>query len=287
MRLFLIFCCFFTAILLLSPVRASQLQGIVVINNGLEIGFVYPTEDSGSIIHGNSINIDVAASSKRGDMENITIFLYNSTHSLINMASNANSSDRGVFRLSFESLSYGMYSFNATAFDSGYNSNSTETRNVTLAAAISGGTGGGGGGGGAKSGGSNGTLCIDEQTCGAWNTCVGGEQTRDCMGVCSKAHSTERRKCASLVPGLISIPLSKPEAVPGVPMKPSITGNVIAAVLLREQWIGIAGAAIIVLLIILMKRLKLKAEAEKRALHGIIKRRFKEVHRQICCLAFI
>ncbi|MEM2954772.1 MAG: hypothetical protein QW625_02375, partial [Candidatus Nanoarchaeia archaeon] len=92
------------------------------------IHFVSPTETSGSIINRNYIQVNVTASDSGTSLKNITIYLYNSTGSLIN---STNSKSSPLFA-NFTGLAEGLYYFNATAYDNSNNSNVTETRNVTI-----------------------------------------------------------------------------------------------------------------------------------------------------------
>ncbi|MEM4714053.1 MAG: PGF-pre-PGF domain-containing protein [Candidatus Nanoarchaeia archaeon] len=92
------------------------------------IHFVSPTEISGSTINRNYIQVNVTASDSGTSLKNITIYLYNSTGSLIN---STNSTSSPLFA-NFTGLAEGLYYFNATAYDNSNNSNVTETRNVTI-----------------------------------------------------------------------------------------------------------------------------------------------------------
>ncbi|MBU5557737.1 MAG: PGF-pre-PGF domain-containing protein [Candidatus Aenigmarchaeota archaeon] len=91
------------------------------------IEFVSPTETSGSTINRNYIQINVTASDLYFDY--VEVFLYNST-GLLNQTINTTS----PYFVNFTNLPDGLYYFNATAYDAAGNSNSTETRNVTIAA---------------------------------------------------------------------------------------------------------------------------------------------------------
>ncbi|MEM5772357.1 MAG: hypothetical protein QXO65_02480, partial [Candidatus Aenigmatarchaeota archaeon] len=90
------------------------------------IQFVSPTETNGSIIYRNYIQVNVTASDSGSGLKNITIYLYNSTGSLIN---SSNSTSSPLFA-NFTNLPEGLYYFNATAYDIWNNSNATETRSV-------------------------------------------------------------------------------------------------------------------------------------------------------------
>jgi len=88
------------------------------------INFTSPTENSGSVYNRNNIVINVTASDT--NLANITIRLYNIT-SLVN----STNSTTNQF-VNFSGLADGNYSFNATAVDLAGNSNSTQTRNITI-----------------------------------------------------------------------------------------------------------------------------------------------------------
>ncbi len=90
------------------------------------INFTNPTEASGTIITKNSILINVTSSDT--SLKNITIFLYNSTNSLLYQ----NTSNSSILFVNISNLNDGLYFFNATSYDSLGNLNSTETRNVTI-----------------------------------------------------------------------------------------------------------------------------------------------------------
>ncbi|MEM2173911.1 MAG: hypothetical protein QW199_00300 [Candidatus Pacearchaeota archaeon] len=92
------------------------------------INFVSPTETSGSTINRDYIQVNVTASDAGSGLKNITIYLYNSTGNLINSSTSTSS----PLFANFTNLPEGTYYFNATAYDNLNNSNSTETRNVTI-----------------------------------------------------------------------------------------------------------------------------------------------------------
>jgi hypothetical protein len=91
------------------------------------IQFVSPTPNSGTVQSLTTLNINVTASDE-STLSNITIFLYNSTMNIIRQ----NISTISPFNISYTSLSDGIYYFNASAYDSTSNFNSTELRNVTI-----------------------------------------------------------------------------------------------------------------------------------------------------------
>jgi len=88
------------------------------------IQFVPNSETSGTTVNRNTLNVNVTSSDT--NFKNVTVYLYNSTSLLF-----TNSSNLTTFNLTYN-LVNGLYFFNATAFDNIGNSNSTETRNVTL-----------------------------------------------------------------------------------------------------------------------------------------------------------
>ena len=90
------------------------------------ITFESNTDGSGLITNKNYIIINVSANGT--NLNNITIHIYNSTLNLINITvSPINNSF-----VNFTVPSDGTYYFNATAYDLTNNSNSTETRNITI-----------------------------------------------------------------------------------------------------------------------------------------------------------
>jgi hypothetical protein len=91
------------------------------------INFTNPTETSGiTLITRNNILVNVTANDT--NLANMTIYLFNSTRSLLNATTTATSPNF----VNFTSLANGLYYFNATARDAAGNSNSTETRNTTI-----------------------------------------------------------------------------------------------------------------------------------------------------------
>ncbi|MFC1741508.1 hypothetical protein ACFL3V_03155 [Nanoarchaeota archaeon] len=91
-----------------------------------QIAFVSPTDQSGTLLPQEYILVNATASD--ANLANITINLYNSTQDLINSAATTTSPNF----VNFTGLSPGSYYFNATAYDSVGERNSTETRNVTI-----------------------------------------------------------------------------------------------------------------------------------------------------------
>lgn len=90
------------------------------------INFTSPTEANNSFIDKNFILVNITATD--ANLRNITLFLYNSSQELINTTNNSSS----PFFKNFTSLRDQIYYFNATATDISGNSNSTETRSVTI-----------------------------------------------------------------------------------------------------------------------------------------------------------
>jgi len=141
----------------------------------------------------------------------------------------------------FTNLADGLYFFNATVYDFAGNSNSTETRNVTIDT-IPAQTAGSG----SSTIGGSGAGCTEELDCSAWNACISGEQERTCIntGTCNQGQSIiQKRNCISISPEL---PLSKPKTIQPQPRYP-LTGQTIApAVPLGTSLLGIAAIAIII-----------------------------------------
>ena len=90
------------------------------------IDFVSPTPADNASLNQTYIQVNVTANDT--NLANITIFLYNSSGSLINSSTAGSSPDF----FNFTGLPDGVYSINATAYDLAGNSNSTTTRSVTL-----------------------------------------------------------------------------------------------------------------------------------------------------------
>jgi|GEM_PF-6268452 len=91
-----------------------------------EIQFTSPTDNAGTILNRNYVQINVSATDT--NLKNITIYIYNSTGGLVN-SSNGTASPMFV---NFTGLSNGVYYFNATAYDNAGNMDKTETRNITI-----------------------------------------------------------------------------------------------------------------------------------------------------------
>ena len=95
-----------------------------------QIQLVSPSETSGSYTSRNWILANVTATNTNLDaiLKNVTIFLYNSTKTLIN---STNSTTSPLY-VNFTGLSNGEYYFNATACDTLNQCNTTDTRNITI-----------------------------------------------------------------------------------------------------------------------------------------------------------
>ena len=91
-----------------------------------EIEFVFPTEDGESNLSRDYIQVNVSASDDV-ELSNVTIYLYDDS-GLIDSQLTTSSPNY----INFTNLSNGDYYFNATALDNSSNSNSTETRAVTI-----------------------------------------------------------------------------------------------------------------------------------------------------------
>jgi hypothetical protein len=92
------------------------------------INFTFPTETSGSILAKRDILVNVTATDSYIGLKNITIYLYNSSNSMLVIATSYSSPNYNKFT----GLSNGLYYFNATACDLFSHCNSTETRSVTI-----------------------------------------------------------------------------------------------------------------------------------------------------------
>jgi hypothetical protein len=90
------------------------------------INFTSPTENSGTSIGRTYVLINVTA--PETNLANITIRVYNSTLNLINQTTTQTQTNY----VNISGLADGIYYFNASAVDKAGNTNSTETRNVTI-----------------------------------------------------------------------------------------------------------------------------------------------------------
>ncbi|MFH1801685.1 MAG: hypothetical protein ABH804_02530 [archaeon] len=105
---------------------SGRSQIFLIDNTKPVVNFTLPTEISGSNLSRNYIYVNVTSIDTNFDR--IRILLYNSSQNHIQTASEFSSP---AF-WNFIDLEDGIYYFNATAFDLAGNSNSTETRNVTI-----------------------------------------------------------------------------------------------------------------------------------------------------------
>jgi len=112
--------------LIISSFPPTVNINIIIDTTPPSIQFNTSTETSGSTIDRSNIVINVTANDT--NLANITIYLYNSTGTLIN-TTNTTTSPNFV---NYTGLTNGIYYFNATAYDTAGNSNNTETRNVTI-----------------------------------------------------------------------------------------------------------------------------------------------------------
>lgn len=110
-----------------SRYNATQTFEINLDNSLPLINFVNPTEINNSLITKRNIIINISASDT--SLSNITISIFNSSHSLVNYTVNFTSSD--VY-YNFSVNSDGIYFFNASASDGVNNKNRTETRQVRI-----------------------------------------------------------------------------------------------------------------------------------------------------------
>ena len=94
------------------------------------INFVDPTPNNNSNFSKSNIPVNVTFTDN-GIIDTITIRLFNSTKNQINLSSNSSPSSSQLF-VNFTGLNDGIYYINATVNDTGGNSNSTETRKITL-----------------------------------------------------------------------------------------------------------------------------------------------------------
>jgi hypothetical protein len=91
------------------------------------IQFTTPTDNSSATLNRNFIQINVTATGAGSGLNNITIYIYNST----GLYNSTNGTASPLF-INWTGLLEGLYYFNATAYDNAGNLNKTETRNVTI-----------------------------------------------------------------------------------------------------------------------------------------------------------
>jgi hypothetical protein len=90
------------------------------------ITFTTPTDNSSAAYARRYV--EITANATDANLNNVTVFLYNSTGALINFSTSAISPLSANFSVNAD----GNYSFNATTFDNAGNMNKTETRNITI-----------------------------------------------------------------------------------------------------------------------------------------------------------
>ena len=105
--------------------NSTETRNVTINTASPQIQFVNPTETSGSYISRNNIRTNVTVIDST--FANVTTRLFNST----GLVGNITNTTTTAFN-NFTNLADGLYRFNATAFDQAGNSNSTETRNVTI-----------------------------------------------------------------------------------------------------------------------------------------------------------
>lgn len=92
------------------------------------INFVFPTENSGIAKNKNYIEVNVTAVDSGSELDKIIIRIYNSSGYL----NYTNNSATSPFYVNVSGLIDGLYFYNVTVNDTAGNTNSTETRNITL-----------------------------------------------------------------------------------------------------------------------------------------------------------
>jgi len=92
------------------------------------INFSEPTEANDSVINRRNIIVNVTANDSLSGIKNISIYLYNETHVLVNLTN----STQSPFFVNITNLPDGEYFFNATAYDNATNRNQTATYNLTV-----------------------------------------------------------------------------------------------------------------------------------------------------------
>ncbi len=135
--------------------------------------FISPTPANSSVLTGNYFPVNISALDNVG-IDNVSIILYGSSGNIVK-SSNLNSPP---FFVNFTNLTYGNYSFQATAFDSSGNSGVSLSRYLTLKAAA---------------------ICTENWTCAAWGACSNSTKTKNCLSfVDSNSCNTTLQKPVSL-----------------------------------------------------------------------------------------
>jgi len=119
-----------TAVDIVNWQNSTETRKIILDAQPPAIDFEHPTAENNSTIESNYILINVSASDT--NLKNITIFLFNSTGSLINSTSKDTLETNDNLFVNYTNLNPGMYQYNATAFDWAGNFNFTETRILHL-----------------------------------------------------------------------------------------------------------------------------------------------------------
>ena len=111
----------------LSNANAFGTYGILYDAMPPAIQFTAPADNSSAMVSRNFVQINVSASDSGTGLNNITVYLYNSTGLY-----NSTSATASPLFINWTGLPDGAYSINATAYDNANNSNDTETRNFTI-----------------------------------------------------------------------------------------------------------------------------------------------------------
>ena len=179
-------------------------------NENPSINFTSPSDDSGITVARNYIVVNVTANDS--NFVNLTVNLYNNAGSLLNSTTSVYDN----LYLIYTSLSNARYFVNATAMDFLGNSNSTETRNITVnvESQVCGNSvvetgeqcddGNIVNGDGCdsscqtESSGGGGGCTVSSWTCEDWDSvqCVNGEQERQCTSNCN-TKKNETQSCGA------------------------------------------------------------------------------------------
>lgn len=110
----------------LNQCNSSETRNVTIDSLLPFINITLPSENSESYLNRNWLLVNITASDI--NLKNISIFLFNTADILSNYSSTVLTN----LYSNFTGLTNGIYYFNATAYDLAGNSNSTETRNVTI-----------------------------------------------------------------------------------------------------------------------------------------------------------
>ena len=110
-----------------NNINSTETRNITLDSTSPQISFAFPTENNATFFNRNFIFVNVSVT--EANLKNITFYLFNSTRELIN--------DSGFTNLTtginFTNLNSNMeYYYNVTVIDLANNSNSSDTRNMTL-----------------------------------------------------------------------------------------------------------------------------------------------------------